>query len=125
MKEIKYWDEYEIKARYIPTFLSAVPLVHFLLLFLGETFWKNLSGNIGWMIVITNLGVSLIVMFAFVQIQCGFAKHWVEEPVFGKGGAHFPTSDMLLFNCGLISIERKEQIRNKISTFQLCLFNYK
>lgn len=36
MSDIKWWDEYEIKARYIPTFLSVVPMVHFLILFLGD-----------------------------------------------------------------------------------------
>ena len=110
-----WWDEYEIKARYIPTFLSVVPLVHFLILFLGEAFWKELIGNISWMLVVANLGLSLLVMLAFVQIQCGFAKHWVEEPVFGKRGERFPTTDMLLLNGGLISFERKAQLRNKIT----------
>ncbi len=115
MNKIKFWDEYEIKARYLPTFLSVVPLVHFLTLFLGEVFWKELIGNIGWMLVVTNLGLSLLVMLTLVQIQCGFSKHWVEESVFGKGGERFPTTDMLLYNGGLISFERKEQIHSEIT----------
>ena len=122
MKKIKWWDEYEIKARYIPTFLSSIPLVQFLLLFLGKSFWSDLSGNIGWMLV-ANIGLSLIVMLALVQIQCGFAKHWIEEPVFGKGSINFPTTNMLLLNTTLISTERKEQIRNKISKLFGCTFS--
>jgi len=115
MNKTKFWDEYEIKARFIPTFLSVAPLVHFLILFLGEAFWKELIGNIGWMLIVADLSLSLIVMLALVQVQCGFAKHWVEESVFGKGGVRFPTTDMLLYNGGLISFERKEQIRNRIT----------
>lgn len=113
MNKAKWWDEYEIKARYIPTFISSVPLVHFLLLFLGPTFWQNLSANISWMLV-ANIGLSLMIMLALVQFQCGFSKHWVEEPIFGKGGVHFPSTNMLLFNSTLISTTRKEQVRKKI-----------
>lgn len=122
MSKIKPWDEYEIKARYIPTFLSSVPLVHFLLLFLGQHFWQNFNTGISWMLI-ANIGLSSIVMLALVQIQCGFSKHWVEEPVFGKGGINFPTTDMLLISTTLISAERKEQIRNKITQLLGCTFS--
>lgn len=120
MNKIKSWDEYEIKARYIPTFLSVVPLVHFLRLFVGSIFWKELISNIEWMLVVADLSLSLIIMLALVQFQCSLGKHWIEESVFGKGGERFPTTDMLLYNGGLISVERKEQIRNKITK----LFKY-
>jgi len=46
MNQLKLWDEYEIRARYVPTFLSVIPMAHFLVLFLGEAFWKELSDNI-------------------------------------------------------------------------------
>lgn len=113
MNEVKWWDEYEIKARYIPTFISVIPIVHFLILFLGEVFWRKLANNVVWMVV-GNLSLSLIIMVAMVQIQSSIAKHWIEESVFGKGGESFPTTEMLLYNRGLISIQRKEQIRSKI-----------
>ena len=85
MKSPKFWDEYEIKARYIPTFLTAVPLMHSVVLLLGQNFWGELATNISWMLV-ADMSLSLLIVLALVQIQCGFAKHWVEEPVFGKGG---------------------------------------
>ena len=120
MNEIKSWDEYEIKARYIPTFISVIPIVHFLILFLGGAFWKELANNVVWMIVISNLSLSLILMLAMVQIQSSISKHWIEESVFGKGGERFPTTEMLLYNGGLISIQRKEQIRSKIIQLYGC-----
>lgn len=92
------------------------------MLFLGQSFWANLSAGISWMLV-ANIGLSLIVMIAFVQIQCGFSKYWIEEAIFGKGGINFPTTDMLLFNNTLISTERKEQIRNKITKLSGCKFS--
>ncbi|MCP5461905.1 MAG: hypothetical protein H7A34_01835 [bacterium] len=122
--KIRWWDEYEIKARYIPTFLSVIPIVHCLVLFLGVSFWSELCGNITWMLI-TNLSLAFILMLSFVQVQCGFAKHWIEESVFGKGGEQFPTTDMLLYNGGLISIERKEQIRDKITKLFGCIFSTK
>lgn len=123
MNQIKWWDEYEIKARYLPTFLSIIPLVHFMILFIDQTFWRELVSNISWMLVFANLSLSLIVMLALVQFQCSFAKHFIEEPIFGRGGGRFPTTDMLLYNGGLISLERKELIRTKISNHFKCKFS--
>lgn len=114
MNQVKSWDEYEIKARYIPTLISVIPIVHFLILLLGEAFWQELANNVVWMIVISNLSLSLIIMIAVVQIQSSIAKHWIEESIFGKGGERFPTTEMLLYNGGMISIQRKDQIRGKI-----------
>ncbi len=115
MSEIRGWDEYEIKARYIPTFLTAIPISQFLILLLGVAFWREIASNVSWMVVVSNLSLSLIMMIAIVQIQSSIAKYWVEESIFGKGGERFPTTEMVLYNDGgLISIQRKEQIRNKI-----------
>jgi hypothetical protein len=123
VSKIKWWDEYEIKARYIPTFISVVPFVHFAILFLGGVFWEELIKNLSWMLVITNLSASLLVMLAFVQFQCTLGKIWIEESVFGKGGERFPTTDMLLYTGGLISIQRKEQLRALISKHFNCIFS--
>jgi hypothetical protein len=120
--KIKWWDEYEIKARFIPVFISMIPLVHFLILFVGLAFWKELISNVGWMLV-ADIGLSLIIMLALVQAQCGLAKYFIEEPIFGKGGAHFPTTDMLLYKEGLISKTRKELLRNTIRELFDCAFS--
>jgi hypothetical protein len=121
--KIKWWDEYEIKARYIPTFLSVIPMVHFSIVFFGGVFWEELLKSISWMLVITNLSLSFLVMLALVQFQCSLGKIWIEESVFGKGGERFPTTDMLLYSGGLISKQRKEQLRCRVSHNSGCTFS--
>ena len=56
-------------------------------------------------------------MLALVQILYSFSKYFIEDSVFGEGGNNFPTTDMLLLKGGLISLERKERIRNKLTRF--------
>ena len=107
------WDEYEIKARYIPCLFSVIPLVHFLTLLMGESFWKSLSENISWLLV-ADLSMSVVIAIAFIQLQCGIAKHWIEESIFGKGGKYFPTTDMLLFSDPILSRNSKELLRDRI-----------
>lgn len=115
MGRVKWWDEYEIKARYIPTLLAVVPLVHFLIVILGYAFWNDLVNSINWMLVVSNVSISLVIMFALSQFQCSLGKIWIEESVFGKGGERFPTTDMLLYGGGFFSRTKKEQLRRKIS----------
>lgn len=123
MNKIKWWDEYEIKARYIPTFLSVIPIVHLSILFLGGAFWIELVKSISWMLIITNLSLSFILMIALVQFQSSLGKIWIEESIFGKGGEQFPTTNILLYGGGIVSKERKEQLRNKISDTYGCIFS--
>src|SRR6266480_4222454 len=113
MSKIKVWDEYEIKARYIPCFVAAILPVHFCIQFFGKSFWDTIITNIGWLLV-TNLSCSLVVTLALIQIQCGIAKHWIEESIFGKGGIDFPTTHLLLFQDYFLSKNTKIAIREKI-----------
>jgi hypothetical protein len=110
---MKAFDEYEIKARYVPTFICMVPLSNFLVVFLGRMFFENLVNNIAWMLI-ANLSVSLIIMLAVMQVQCTIAKYVFEEHIFGKGGLGFHTTNMLLYTKGLLSKDRKNQIREKL-----------
>jgi hypothetical protein len=109
----KSWDEYEIKARYIPCLISIIPLVHFLTLLLGESFWKSLSDNISWLLI-ADLSLSIVIAIAIIQLQCSIAKHWIEESIFGKGGKCFPTTDMLLFGDQTLSKNNKVLLRERI-----------
>lgn len=110
----KTWDEYEIKARYIPCFLAAIVPIHFGILLLGNPFWDAIAKNVGWM-VFTNLSLSLVVTLALIQLQCGIAKHWIEEGIFGKGGINFPSTVILLFQDSFLSKKMKVAIRAKIA----------
>ena len=121
--KIRWLDEYEIKARYIPTFFAVIPLVHFLLLLIGPAFWSELVSSIKWMLVVANISISLMVMLALVQFQSSLGKEWIESAVFGKGGEQFPTTNMLLYGGGLISRERKERIRQMISDMYGTIFS--
>jgi len=121
--KIKLWDQYEIKARYIPAFLSVIPIVHFLILFIDMRFWQELIGNISWMLVIANLSLSLLVMLTITQFQSSLGKIWIEDSIFGKGGDRFPTTNMLLYNEGLISKDRKNLLRKKIFEKSDCKFS--
>jgi len=113
MEKIKFWDEYEIKARYIPCFIAAVFPVHFCIQFLGKSFWESIVSNIGWLAA-ANLSLSLIITLTLIQLQCSVAKHWIEEGVFGKGGINFPTTSFLLFQDSFLSKRMKGTIREKI-----------
>lgn len=123
MSKIKCWDEYEVKARYIPTFIAVMPIGHFLVVILGYAFWNEFITSISWMLVVSNISISLVIMLALSQFQCSLGKIWIEESVFGKGGEHFPTTDMLLHGGGLYSKTKKEQLRRKISEMSGNIFS--
>jgi hypothetical protein len=110
---ISLLDEYEIKARYIPTFICMIPLANFLLSFLGDKFFIEFVNSFSWMLF-GGLGVSFIFMIALMQIQCTIGKYLFEEAIFGKGGINFVTTKMLLFCSGMLSENRKKQIRYKV-----------
>jgi hypothetical protein len=112
----KFWDEYEIKARYLPCLISVIPLSHFLIRVLDTNFLGKLLENSAWLLVISNVGFPLIFVLCLMQIQVVFAKDVIEKIVFGQGGIHFSTTDMLLLSGGLISQEKKDLIRQKVST---------
>ena len=123
MDKITPWDEYEIKVRYIPCLITAIFPAHFCVQFLGEAFWKTIATNIGWMLA-ANISLSLILTLALIQLQCGIAKHYFEESIFGKGGINFPTTNMLLFCTSFLSKNMKKAIREKIKNdFNLILMD--
>jgi len=110
----KFWDEYEIKARYIPCFLSVIPLVHFLVMLLGQSFWEEVITEISWIVVITDISFSLILMLSLIQLQTAIGKYIIEKSVFGRNGEYFPTNDILLLSGRLYSKEKKMELRKKI-----------
>jgi len=120
MEKIKAWDEYEIKARYIPCLLATIFPAHFCILFLGESFWNTFLKDVTWLVV-ANVSLSLAATLALIQFQCGIAKHWVEESVFGKAGINFPTTTILLYQDSFLSKSMKDTIRKKIEND----FNFK
>ena len=106
-------DEYEIVARYIPTFICMFPFANFLSSFFGNKFFAEFANSFSWMII-GNLSVSFIFMIALMQIQCSIGKYFIEESIFGKGGINFITTKMLLYCEGMLSEDRKDKIRDKL-----------
>lgn len=111
----KIWDEYEIKARYLPCLVAVIPLSHFLVSVLGNTFFTRLIADSNWLLVFSNVGFPLVMMLWLIQIQVVFSKNIIESGIFGQNGLHFPTTDMLLLSEGIISQEQKALIRNGLS----------
>jgi hypothetical protein len=111
---MKALDEYEIKARYVPTFLSLIPFSNFLVTFLGYVFFESIIKSISGMVIIADLGISFIIMLGLMQAQCTIAKHLIEGNIFGKDGLFFPSTTMLLYSGGLLSKNRKNQIRERL-----------
>jgi hypothetical protein len=70
--------------------------------------------NINWMVIIADLGISFIIMLGLMQAQCTIAKHLIESNIFGKGGLFFPSTTKLLYSDGLLSKDRKNQIRERL-----------
>jgi hypothetical protein len=111
----KTWDEYEVKARYLPCLVAVIPLSHFLIGVLGNTFFNNLIADTNWFLIISNIGFPLVMVLCLIQIQVVFSKNVIESGIFGQNGIHFPTTDMLLLTGEIISQEQKVLIRNDLS----------
>jgi hypothetical protein len=111
----KIWDEYEIKSRYLPCMVSVIPLSHFLISVLGNTFFNQLIADANWLLVVSSIGLPLIMALCLIQIQVTFSKIVIEASIFGENDLHFPTTDMLLLTGGKISQEQKVLIRDKLS----------
>lgn len=111
----KIWDEYEIKARYLPCLVSIIPLSHSLIGFLGAAFFSHLTAESNWLLVVSNISFPLIMVLCLMQIQVVFSKTVIETNVFGQNGVRFPTTEMLLLTGGIISQEKKLLIRDNLS----------
>jgi hypothetical protein len=118
----KLWDEYEIKARYLPCLVSVIPLSHFLLLLLGRNFLNKIFSESDRLLVISNISFPLVLVLCLIQIQTTFSKYAIEGKVFGRGGEYFPTTNMFLLNDSSISQERKALIRNKLTEYFSLVF---
>jgi hypothetical protein len=113
----KFWDEYEVKARYLPCLVSVIPLSHFFISLLGQDFFHKIFSESSWLFVVSNISLPLVLVLCLIQVQTTFSKHFIEERVFGRGGENFPTTNMLLFEDDAISQERKAAIHNKLAKY--------
>lgn len=111
---MKLLDVYEIRARYIPAIVAALP-AFILSAFIKREVWISLFSNAKSFLVVENISLSLIAVLFLIHIQRGIAKHVFETLIF-KSGKEFPTTTMLLLSDTYLSSEMKTKIRKKIET---------
>lgn len=116
-------DEYEIKARYIPAILSAIPLI-ILSSFVKNEAWEAMFKNISWFMIAENVSFALIIIFFIINIQRFVGKYIFEKLTF-KNEIDFPTTTFLLNSDKTFSKEFKNLIRQKIENqFQIKLVDW-
>lgn len=110
---MKIPDEYDIKARALPAFLSIMPILlfsHFYLYsklpkFLDSLFKMKLFGDISAAIIFTYL---------FMQICRFVSKKFYQDTYFNKDELNMPTTDYLMWSNDRYSREYKRKIHDKI-----------
>jgi hypothetical protein len=112
MKFPKFIDEYEILARYVPTIVTAVPII-ILTGMVKKSVWLSLFRDIQWFLVVENISISLIAVLFLMQIQRAVAKYCVEQPLFGNE-LGFQTTTILLFADTSLSMAMKVRVRKRI-----------
>jgi len=117
---MKLLDVYEIRARYIPAIIAALP-AFILSAFIKREVWISLFSNAQCFLIVENVSLSLIAVLFLIHVQRGIAKHVFENLIF-KSGKEFPTTTMLLLSDTYLSSEMKTKIRKKIEiTFNIHL----
>jgi hypothetical protein len=111
---MKLLDVYEIRARYIPAIIAALPAI-ILSAFIKRDVWISLFSNVKCFLVVENISLSLIAVLFLIHVQRGIAKHVFENLIF-RSGKDFPTTTMLLLSDNNLSAEMKTKIRKKIET---------
>ncbi|HNX52691.1 MAG TPA: hypothetical protein PKI68_02990 [Pontiellaceae bacterium] len=111
---MKLLNVYEIRARYIPAIIAALPAI-ILSAFIKQDVWISLFENARCFLIVENLSLSLIAILFLIHVQRGIAKHLFENRIF-KAGKEFPTTTMLLLSDSFFSVEMKNKIRGKIET---------
>jgi len=118
----KSLNEYEVKARYIPAILAAIPLI-LLTSTQKEDVWLPLLKTARWFLVVENISLSVIIIFFLMQVQRFIAKFIFKRNIF-KTGYLFPTTQMLLWTDQRLSGELKTKIRESVlSDFKISLYS--
>lgn len=107
-------SSYEIRARYVPGLVSALPVIVFSG-FIKDEVWIALFRNVGWFLVVENISISMVAVLFLIHVQRGIAKHVFEDRVFDSG-KNFPTTQMLLWSNDYLSKGMKQRLHEKIAT---------
>lgn len=109
---LKSFDEYEIKARYIPAVIASIPLIISL-----STFEKGVLVNLfkasEHFIIFENISLSVVFVIFLINIQRFIGKCVIESFLFSNE-LNFPTTVFLLKENRVFSAVFKEKLFKKI-----------
>lgn len=108
----KLFDEYELKARYMPSILASVPLIMLSSIFEPEVF-ISLFRTAEFFLVVKDIGLSLVVIFLLTHFQRFIGKYLIEFYLF-DAESRFPTTEMLLWSDNTLSRASKNKLHNQI-----------
>ncbi len=106
-------DKYYLKARLLPTVLTALPLVSVYLFILSPYLSNYLREILPLLPTIGDISFPVAIVFFLVQINRILSKELLQSNYF-KGELKMPTTDFLLYSNPEYSNETKDKIRKKI-----------
>lgn len=106
-------DKYYLKARLLPTVLTALPLVAVYAFILRPYLSPYLKEIVPLLPTVGDISFPVAIVFFLVQVNRTLSKELLQSRFF-KGELNMPTTDFLLYNNGEYSIEIKDKIRRKI-----------
>ncbi len=106
-------DKYYLKARLLPTILTALPLVSVYVFILRPYLSPYLKEIVPLLPTIGDISFPIAIVFFLVQVNRTLSKELLQSRFF-KGELKMPTTDFLLYNNSEYSTEMKDKIRKKI-----------
>ncbi|AEI52157.1 hypothetical protein [Runella slithyformis] len=106
-------DKYYVKARLLPTILTALPLVAVYLFILSPYLAEYLKKILPYLPTVGDISFSVGIVMFLVQVNRTLSKELLQSNYF-KGETKMPTTDFLLFSHNEYSTETKGKIRKKI-----------
>lgn len=106
-------DKYYLKARLLPTVLTALPLVSVYLFILSPHLSTYLKEILPSLPTIGDISFPVAIVFFLVQVNRVLSKELLQSRFF-KGELRMPTTDFLLYSNPEYSTETKDKIRKKI-----------
>lgn len=116
------FDQYSLKARYLPAMIIAFPLIMLTSLAPPESY-KELFQYSEHFMIVANVGLNVILILFLINIIRELGKSLVAKKLF-KHGLTAPTTEMLLWGNDQLSDQFKERLHAKISKeFDVDLFD--
>ena len=109
-------EKYYLKARLLPTILTALPLVSVYVFILRPYLSPYLKEIVPSLPTIGDISFPVAIVFFLTQVNRTLSKELLQSRFF-KGELKMPTTDFLLYNNGEYSTEMIDKIRKKIKEY--------